>query len=109
MLEEDQVMVEQLADEQVNRTKDAEIDDNNNNSEEEDEVEKEVVGIEFTQHKADLEMMKMLLTLDGRMYKEYINKTLLRLTWLRIYKSKLMRKFFSKSNWKVVWLLVHRT
>ena len=52
LLEDDQVLVKQVeqpADGQDKRTKDAEIDDdNNNNSEEEDEEEKEAVGIEFT-------------------------------------------------------------
>ena len=30
-------------------------------------------------------------------------KLLLRLTWLRDYKSKLMRKLFNKSNWKIIY------
>ena len=60
--------VEQPADEQDERMKNAEIDDNNNNSEEEDEEEKEALGIEFTEQKTDPKMMKILLTLDSRMY-----------------------------------------
>ena len=39
-----------------------------------------------------LKMMKMLLTLDGQMYKEKARKTLLRITSLRAYKSKLIKK-----------------
>ena len=40
--------------------------------------------------------MKMLLTLDDHMYKNNTRKTLLRLTSLRAYRSKLMMKFSKK-------------
>ena len=60
----------------------------------EDKEEKEPIDIEFTLHKAGPENNKMLLTLDNRMYKKKTKKILLRLTSLRTYKSKLMRKFF---------------
>ena len=55
LLKDDKVMVEQVeqpVDEQDEEMKDAEIDDINNNSNEE---EKEVVGIEFIEQKADHE------------------------------------------------------
>ena len=72
------------------------IDYNNNNSEKEDEKAKEAVGIEFTEQKVNPEMMKMLLTLDCRISHEKMRNTLLRLTWLRVYKNKLMKKCFPK-------------
>ena len=74
---------------------------NSNNLEENDEEEKEPIDIEFTEQNADYEMMKMLLTLDNRMYKKKTRKILLWLTSLRACKSKLMRKFFHKSNWMI--------
>ena len=42
-----------------------------------------VNDIEFTKRNADL---KMLLNLDGQIYKEKMRKSFQRLTWLRIYK-----------------------
>ena len=42
----------------------------------------------------------MVSSRDGKIYKKKI-ELLLRLTWLKDYKSKLMRKLFNKSNWKL--------
>ena len=60
--------------------------------------EKETIDIELTEQKADSEIIKMLLTFDDQMYKEKRNR-LLALTWLRAYKSKLIRNF--SKNWLV--------
>ena len=51
--------------------------------------------IEFAERKADPETMKMLLTLDGRMYKKKTRKTLQRLASMRTNKSKLMKFFLT--------------
>ena len=40
--------------------------------------------------------MKMLLTLNNRLYKKKTRKILLRITLLRAYKCKLMRNFIQK-------------
>ena len=58
--------------------------------------EKEPIDIKFTEQNIHPEMMKMLLTLDDRMYKKKTRKILLWLTSLRVCKSKLMRKVFQK-------------
>ena len=44
---------------------------NSNCLEEKDEVEKEPIDIEFTEQKADPEMMKILSTLDDQVYKKW--------------------------------------
>ena len=62
---------------------------NNKGFEENDEEEKKPIHIELTEQKAGL-MMKMQLTLDDQMYKEKMKKSLIRLTWSRDYKSKLV-------------------
>ena len=64
--------------------------------EENEDKEKEGIDIEFIEQKADTGNDEMLLTLDNQMYKEKTRKTLLRLTWLKAYKSKLMKKFYPK-------------
>ena len=51
-----------------------------NNFDENDEEEEEPIDIEFTEQKADPEMMKMLLILNGQMKKEKMRKILLWLT-----------------------------
>ena len=56
------------------------IEYNNNSLEKSEEEEKEPITIEFTEQKADPEMMKMLLTLDDRIYKKKTRKILLWLT-----------------------------
>ena len=66
-----------------------------------DEKEKELIDIEFTEQTVDREMMKMLLTLDDRMYKKITRKILPRPTSL---KSKIAR-WWGKSFKKVTeWL-----
>ena len=57
------------------------------------EEEKEAVGIEFIEQKAD---PKNAINLNGLIYKEKMRKTLLRLTCLGVYKSKLIKKIFLK-------------
>ena len=59
------------------------IEYNNNSLEENDEEKKESIDIELIEPKADPEMMKILLTLDYRMYKKKTMKILLWLTLLR--------------------------
>ena len=85
-LEDEQVMVEQ--DEGMIN---AENWDNNNNSEEEVNEVKEEVGIEFIERKKFI--LKMLLNLYGLIYEENMRNTLLRLTWLRVYKASWWRNF----------------
>ena len=58
----------------------------NNSLEKTEDEEKEPTDIEFTEQKADPEIMKMLLTLDGRVYKK-TRKTLLWLTSFKITKT----------------------
>ena len=82
------------------------IEYNSNNSEKNEE---ESTDIEFTKQKAGTEMMKMLLTLNDQMYMKKTRKILLWLTSLRACKSKLMRIFFQKLNWIIVWWLRYRT
>ena len=72
------------------------IEYNSNNLEENKEEEKELINIEFTEQKANHEIVKMLLTLDDQMYKKKTRKILFWLTSLRACKSKLMRKIFQK-------------
>ena len=50
-------------------------------------MKKEPIDIEFTYQKACPEIMKMLLTLDDRVYKKKTMKILVRLTWLRTNKT----------------------
>ena len=52
----------------------------NNNFDENDEEEEEPIDIEFTEQKADPEIMKMVLILNGQMKKEKMRKILLWLT-----------------------------
>ena len=74
--------------------KDADID-NNNNSSEEDEEEKDTVGIEFTDQKVDPENNENAFSFRWSNIRGKMRKTLLRITRLRDYKSKLI-KFFTK-------------
>ena len=55
-------------------------------SEETDEEEKEPIDIEFTEQKADPEMMKMLLTLDDQVHKKNTRKIKIWLTSLGLQK-----------------------
>ena len=106
LLEDYQVMVEQVEqteDAQDEIIKDVKIDNNNNNNnseeeEEEDEEEKEALGIEFTELKVEPENDESTIDFDGQIYKEKMRKTLLRLTWLRVYKSMLLNNFFPKEQ-----------
>ena len=96
LLNDDQVMVKQVeqpVDEQDEEITDPEIDDKSNNLEENVKEEKEVIDkYSSLSKKLILIMMKMWLTLDGHMSKEKTRKTLLRLNWFRVYKSKLVRR-----------------
>ena len=58
---------------------------NSNSKDENDEEEKGPIDIKFTEQKDDSEIMKILLTLDYRMYKKKTRKILL---WLTSFKSK---------------------
>ena len=53
---------------------------NLNDLEEKDEVEKKLIDIEFNEQIANAKMMKMLLALNGRIYKEKTSIALLNLT-----------------------------
>ena len=74
------------------------IEYNIDDLEENDVEEKESIDIVLTKQKAGPEMMKILLTLNYRLYKKKTRKILLWLTSLRANKSKLMRKIFKKNN-----------
>ena len=98
LLNDDQVMVDQVeqpVDEQDKKIKDAEIDEKRNNLEENEE-EKEAIDIEFTEQKADTDNDENVIVFRWSDVKEKTRKTLLRLKWLRVYKSKLIRRFFPK-------------
>ena len=60
---------------------------NSNCSEKNNEEEKELIDIELTEQKAGPEMIKMLLTIDDRLYKKKTRKILLWLTSLKITKA----------------------
>ena len=64
--------------------------------EENDDEDMEVIYREFTEQKADLENYENVLNLDWWIHKEKSRKALLRLTLLRIYKTKLIRNFSEK-------------
>ena len=59
----------------------------NNSLEESDEEENWLINIEFTEQKADPEMMKMLLTLNDQMYKKKTKESLPWQTSLKITKA----------------------
>ena len=46
--------------------------------------------------------MKMLLTLDGLIDNEKMRKIFRRITSLRVYKSKLIKKNYQKNNWIII-------
>ena len=97
--EDDEFMIEQVeqpVNEQDEGTKGIEINDISNNSEEKIKKRKRQQGYSLLYKKLNIKIKKMLLTLNGRIYEEKMRKILLRLTWLRVYKSKLMKKFFPK-------------
>ena len=64
--------------------------------EENDKEEREPFNIKFTKQKAYSEMMKVLLTLNDRMYNKKTRKILLWLTSLRAYKILMIIKFSKK-------------
>ena len=57
---------------------------NSNSLEKNYEEEKELINIEFTEQKANPEIMVKLSTLDDRMYKKKMRKILLWLTSLKL-------------------------
>ena len=86
-----------LSSQKMSKMKNTEIDDNKNSLEENYKEEKEAIDIEFTVKKTDYDNNEIVIDIfDGRMYKEKTKKILLKLTWLRVYNSKQLRKF--KSN-----------
>ena len=76
------------------------IEYNSNCLEENEEEEKESINIELIELKVSPVNFDMIFTLDGKMHKEKTRNTLLRLTSLRAYSSKLIRKL--KNNWGIV-------
>ena len=93
LLEDDQVMVEQVEKKRwvSLRMKDTEIDYNTitwRKTKKERGWRDKVYWIK----KLITKMIKMQLTLDDRLCEEKMMKTLLRLTWLRVYKRNMMKK-----------------
>ena len=63
---------------------------------------KEQIDIELTEQKAGFEMMKMLLTLDEKVYKKKTRKYIVLADFIESLQKQADEEYFQKSNWMIV-------